>query len=65
MRPARGADSSAVLVVPNVKVRVKAQHSTPPSESLRLVAGKLYLYYFLLKLKFDCVSDVFIWRFTT
>ena len=30
MRPARGADSSAVLVVPNVKVRVKAEHSTPP-----------------------------------
>ena len=27
VRPARIADSSAVLVVPNVKVRLEAQHS--------------------------------------
>jgi hypothetical protein len=27
---ARSADSSAVLVVPNVKIRMEAQHSVPP-----------------------------------
>ena len=30
MRPARRADNSAVLVVPNVKVRMEARHSIPP-----------------------------------
>jgi hypothetical protein len=30
VQPARTADDSAVLVVPNVKVRMEAQHSFPP-----------------------------------
>ena len=30
MLPARRADNSAVLAVPNVKVRKEAQHSIPP-----------------------------------
>ena len=30
MQPARTADNSAVFVVPNVKVRMEAQHSIPP-----------------------------------
>jgi len=34
MRPARSSDHSAVLIVPNVKIRMEAQHSSP-SVSLR------------------------------
>jgi hypothetical protein len=34
VRPARRADSSAVLVVPNVKLRMGAQHYIPPPPSL-------------------------------
>ena len=30
MRPARRVDNSAVLVVPNVKARMEAQHYIPP-----------------------------------
>jgi hypothetical protein len=30
VRPAHRADSSTVVVVPNVKERVEAQHSIPP-----------------------------------
>jgi len=30
VRPAPGADSSAVLLVPNVKVRMETQHYSPP-----------------------------------
>jgi hypothetical protein len=33
MRPARTADKSAVQVVPNVKVRMEAQHYIPPLPS--------------------------------
>ena len=34
VRPERTADNSTVLVVPNVKVRMEAQRSILPSESL-------------------------------
>lgn len=43
MQPERRADSSAVIVVTNVKLRMEAQRSIPPSESSWLVTGKLYI----------------------
>jgi hypothetical protein len=45
VRPERRADNSAVLVVPNVKVRMEVPYSTPPPppEASLLVTGKLYL----------------------
>ena len=42
-RPVRGANNSADLVVPNVKVRTEAQNSTPLYKSSRLVTGNLYI----------------------
>jgi hypothetical protein len=49
VRPARVADSSAVLVVPNVKVRMEAQHYIPflnlydvLQESFTLVRSALF-----------------------
>jgi hypothetical protein len=46
VQPARRADNSDVFVVPNVKVRIEAQHSAPPppAESPWLVSENLYLY---------------------
>ena len=41
-RPASKADNSAVLVVPNVKVRMEAQHSVLPFKVSWLVTEKLY-----------------------
>jgi hypothetical protein len=38
VRPARTADNSAVLIVPNVKVRMEAQHSIPPLIILDLLS---------------------------
>ena len=49
MRPARRADSCAVLVVSNVKVRVEAQHSIPtpqPPESACLGDGTVLTFTF-------------------
>jgi hypothetical protein len=43
VRPARGADISAVPVVPNVDVRTEAQRYTPRLP-LWVVTGNLYLY---------------------
>ena len=40
MRPALKADNSAILVVPNVKVRMEAQHSLPHL-SLHDLIGKV------------------------
>jgi hypothetical protein len=34
VRPTPGADSSAFLLVPNVKVRIETQHYIPPSHDL-------------------------------
>ena len=41
MRPARGADKSALLVVTNAKVNMESQPSIPPP---CLITGKLYFY---------------------
>ena len=41
----RGANKSVVLDVPNVKVKIEAQHCIP-SESSLFVTGKFYLYYY-------------------
>ena len=46
MRPACTPDNSAVLVVPNVKVRMEAHHSTPPL-SLNDLLGKAFTLTFL------------------
>jgi len=43
MWPAHSADSSGLLVVSNVKMRMEAQRSVPP-QSLWLVMGKLCLF---------------------
>jgi hypothetical protein len=48
MRPARRADNSAVLVVPNVKVRMHAQLSIPPL-SLHGLLGKTLRFYSKLR----------------
>jgi hypothetical protein len=43
--PERGADNPAVLDMPNVKVKIEAQHSIP-SESSLFVTGNFYIYYY-------------------
>ena len=43
VRPARRADNSVVLVVPNVRVRLEAQHSIPHLSLHDLLTGKHYL----------------------
>ena len=43
MRPAREADSSEVLVVPNVKVRMEVQHFIPHLSLRNLLREKVYL----------------------
>jgi hypothetical protein len=42
VRPAGTIDSSAVLVLPNIKVKMEAQHFIPPSELSSVIKGKLY-----------------------
>jgi len=42
--PERVADNSAVLVVPNVKVRTEAQHSIFLSSLQDLLRGSFYLF---------------------
>ena len=59
---ARTADNSAVLAVPNVKLRVEAQHSIPLSESSRLVAGSFtFIFYDKLVLQVVQSKDWLGW----
>jgi len=44
LRPALKAEYSAVPVVPNVKVRTEAQHSTPPPLSLHYMLRESFTF---------------------
>jgi hypothetical protein len=47
VRPARRANNSAFLVVPNVKIRMEAQHSIPPL-SLHDLLREMFTFYDIL-----------------
>jgi len=44
MRPAGGADNYAILVVPNVKIRMETQNSLPLLSLHNLLGKSLHLY---------------------
>ena len=68
MLPARTADNSTVLVVPNVNVRMETQHSVPPvslhdllpeTVTDRMVVVSRINLHDLIKLNVTVVCDIF------
>jgi len=55
MGPERGADNSAVLVVPNVKARTEAQHSIFLLSLHDLLRGSFYFFTYSNSIQFNSV----------
>jgi hypothetical protein len=62
VRPALRADSSAVLVGPNVKVKIEVQHFIPPLSLYDLLRGSFFmlirLYIYIYIYLFKCVTKI-------